>query len=128
MSAWEASVPRTKPPQPISSSPPATTTAPAPSPKSIAVPRSWWSVMRDRASAPQTSTTRARPDSTCAAAWAGAEMKPGARAGGLGGGVDEAGARGVDVDGARALGAELERDVRGDARRHAVGRDRRDDD
>ena len=42
--------------------------------------------------------------------------------------VDEAGARGVDVDRARALGAERERDVRGDARRHAVRRDRRDDD
>src|SRR4051812_4952463 len=50
----------------------------------------------------------------------------------LGGGlverVDEAGAGGVDVDGARALGPELKRDVRRDARRHAVGRDRRDDD
>src|SRR3954463_2195761 len=42
--------------------------------------------------------------------------------------VDEARARGVDVDGARALGAELERDVRRDAGRHAIGRDRRDDD
>src|SRR3954468_2906399 len=64
----------------------------------------------------------------------GAADEHDARAAGLdlGGGlverVDEAGAGGVDVDGARALGPERERDVRGDARRHAVGRDRRDDD
>src|SRR4051794_16786093 len=64
----------------------------------------------------------------------GAANEDNARAAGLdlGGGlverVDEAGAGGVDVDGARALGPELKRDVRRDARRHAVGRDRRDDD
>src|SRR3954468_20867637 len=48
-------------PQPRSSSPPATTTAPAPSPKITAVPRSPLSVIRDSASAPTTSTTFARP-------------------------------------------------------------------
>ena len=50
--------------------------APAPSPNSTAVPRSSWSVMRESASAPQTSTRRARPLSISAAACSSAYRKP----------------------------------------------------
>src|SRR5436190_21673069 len=75
-SPWMPSLPSSKAAQPRSSSPRATTTAAAASPKRIAVERSSMSVIRESASAPHTSTTSARSDSTSAAACSSAARKP----------------------------------------------------
>ena len=109
-----ASEPRMTGPIPSSRSPPATTTAPAPSPKSDR--RGAVVVVGD----PRERLGAAHQHDAGAAALD--------ERGGLVERVEEAGARGVDVDRRRALGADEQRDVRRQPGRQAVGRDRRDDD
>ena len=70
-------------------------------------------MMRDSASAPHTSTQRARPALD--------------QAGGVVERDEEAGAGGVDVDGARLVRAEAGGDLGGEAGREPVGRERGDD-
>ena len=86
------------------------TTAPAPSPKSTQVPRSFQSRMRENTSAPTTSAHLCAP---------GADEE-------VGGGerVDEARAHRLHVEGGAALHAELRLQQAGARREHHVGRGR----